>query len=315
MNAPRVRVLYDEASIARRNAEMAREIAAVVSPDLIVIAVLKGSFMFAADLIRALHRAGLAPQVEFIHLSSYRSGTVSSGNVSILRDVESSVRGRDVLLVDDVLESGRTLVFAKDLLMARGAGASSQPFSLRNPASGPSKSRPNSSASTARTSSSLATAWTLRTTIVSYLLSAWSPTATRNRTSLAELDPRMARILLVDDEEPVRGFLKRGLELDGHDVTTAVDGSDALERLTEAGGFDLMLTDIRMPIMDGIALALAAKRDFPDLPILLMTGYADQRERAKNLDVIIEDVLTKPFSLAEARGAVTRVLEARRPAA
>jgi CheY-like chemotaxis protein len=126
----------------------------------------------------------------------------------------------------------------------------------------------------------------------------------------------MARILLVDDEEPVRGFLKRGLELDGHQVATAVDGSDALERLTEeAGGFDLMLTDIRMPIMDGIALALAAKRDFPDLPILLMTGYADQRERAKNLEVIIEDVLTKPFSLAEARAAVSRVIEARRSAA
>ncbi len=126
----------------------------------------------------------------------------------------------------------------------------------------------------------------------------------------------MARILLVDDEEPVRGFLKRGLELDGHQVATAVDGSDALERLTEeAGGFDVMLTDIRMPIMDGIALALAAKRDFPDLPILLMTGYADQRERAKNLEVIIEDVLTKPFSLAEARAAVSRVLEARRSAA
>ena len=126
----------------------------------------------------------------------------------------------------------------------------------------------------------------------------------------------MAKILLVDDEEPVRGFLKRGLDLDGHQVATAIDGSDALERLTEeAGAFDLMLTDIRMPIMDGIALALAAKRDFPDLPILLMTGYADQRERAKNLEVIIEDVLTKPFSLAEARAAVARVLEARRPAA
>ena len=126
----------------------------------------------------------------------------------------------------------------------------------------------------------------------------------------------MARILLVDDEEPVRGFLKRGLELDGHQVATAIDGSDALERLTEeAGAFDLMLTDIRMPIMDGIALALAAKRDFPDLPILLMTGYADQRERAKNLEVIIEDVLTKPFSLAEARAAVSRVIEARRSAA
>ncbi|MGA0594796.1 response regulator [Enterovirga sp. CN4-39] len=126
----------------------------------------------------------------------------------------------------------------------------------------------------------------------------------------------MAKILLVDDEEPVRGFLKRGLELDGHQVSTAIDGADALERLTEeAGAFDLMLTDIRMPMMDGIALALAAKRDFPDLPILLMTGYADQRERAKNLEVIIEDVLTKPFSLGEARSAVLRVLEARRNAA
>ena len=119
----------------------------------------------------------------------------------------------------------------------------------------------------------------------------------------------MAKILLVDDEEPVRGFLKRGLELDGHNVTVAVDGSDAMDRLTEAAGaFDLVLTDIRMPIMDGIALALAAKRDFPDLTIMLMTGYAEQRERAKNLDVIVADVLTKPFSLAELRASVSRVL-------
>ncbi len=121
MSSPRIRVLFDEAAIAKRNDEMAAEIAAAASSDLIVIAVLKGSFMFAADLLRALHRAEVSPQVEFIHLSSYRSGTVSSGAVTILRDVESSVRGRDVLLVDDVLESGRTLVFAKDLLMARGA--------------------------------------------------------------------------------------------------------------------------------------------------------------------------------------------------
>lgn len=126
----------------------------------------------------------------------------------------------------------------------------------------------------------------------------------------------MARILLVDDEEPVRGFLKRGLELDGHAVTTAVDGSDALERLTDSGGaFDLVLTDIRMPIMDGIALALAAKRDHPDLTIMLMTGYAEQRERAKNLEEIVADVLAKPFSLAELRAAVKRVLDARPPSA
>ncbi len=119
----------------------------------------------------------------------------------------------------------------------------------------------------------------------------------------------MARILLVDDEEPIRGFLKRGLEIDGHEVTTAVDGGDGLDRLAErGGGFDVVLTDIRMPIMDGIALALAAKRDFPDVTILLMTGFADQRERAKNLDAIVADVLTKPFSLSDLRATVRRVL-------
>jgi hypoxanthine phosphoribosyltransferase len=118
---PRIKVLFDAEAIARRNVEMARAIVDAAAPDLLVVAVLKGSFMFAADLIRELHRAGAAPQVEFLHLSSYRKGTVSSGNVEILRDVESSVRGRDVLLVDDILESGRTLVFAKDLLSARGA--------------------------------------------------------------------------------------------------------------------------------------------------------------------------------------------------
>ncbi|ACA16659.1 response regulator receiver protein [Methylobacterium sp. 4-46] len=121
----------------------------------------------------------------------------------------------------------------------------------------------------------------------------------------------MATILLVDDEESIRGFLKRGLEMDGHSVVTAVDGSDGLDRLSEAeGAFDLMLTDIRMPLMDGIALALAAKRDYPQLTILLMTGFADQRERARGLDAIVSDVLTKPFTLADMRATVRRALTA-----
>lgn len=118
-----VKVLYDEASIARRVEAMAAEIAASRPKNLLVVAVLKGSFMFAADLIRALHRVGLEPQVEFVHLSSYLDGTVSTGQVKILKDIESGVEGRDVLLVDDILESGRTLAFAKDLLTARGAAS------------------------------------------------------------------------------------------------------------------------------------------------------------------------------------------------
>lgn len=130
----RIRVLYEEAAIAKRNEEMAREIAAAYPPDLLVVAVLKGSFMFVADLIRAMHRAGMTPQVEFVHLSSYRTATISSGQVEILRDVQSDVRGRQVLLVDDILESGRTLAFAKDLLAARGASRVSTAVLLEKPA-------------------------------------------------------------------------------------------------------------------------------------------------------------------------------------
>ncbi|MGO4669398.1 hypoxanthine phosphoribosyltransferase [Bosea sp. 2YAB26] len=130
----RIRVLYEEAAIAKRNEEMAREIAAAYPPDLLVVAVLKGSFMFVADLIRAMHRAGMTPQVEFVHLSSYRAATISSGQVEILRDVQSDVRGRQVLLVDDILESGRTLAFAKDLLAARGASRVSTAVLLEKPA-------------------------------------------------------------------------------------------------------------------------------------------------------------------------------------
>ena len=119
----------------------------------------------------------------------------------------------------------------------------------------------------------------------------------------------MGRILLAEDEEALRGFLVRALKQDGHEVSAASDGAEALDTLTrEKGGFDLLLTDIRMPIMDGIALALAAARDWPELTILLMTGYADQRERAHGLDALIHDVIAKPFSLSDIRKAVTEAL-------
>jgi two-component system cell cycle response regulator CpdR len=121
----------------------------------------------------------------------------------------------------------------------------------------------------------------------------------------------MARILIAEDEEALRALCARGLTTDGHEVLSACDGSEALEILTrEEGRFDLLLTDVRMPIMDGIALALSTARDFPSLTILMMTGYADQRERAHNLEALIHDVITKPFTLTTLRTAVNGALDA-----
>ena len=122
----------------------------------------------------------------------------------------------------------------------------------------------------------------------------------------------MARILLAEDEEALRAFISRALAQDGHEVIATADGGEALDVLTrEQGRFDLLLTDIRMPVMDGIALALAAARDHPELMILLMTGYADQRERAHGLDALIHDVIAKPFSLGDIRKAVAEALVAK----
>jgi hypoxanthine phosphoribosyltransferase len=120
-DAPKIETIFSAGEIASQIDALAREIAARKLDNLLVVAILKGSFVFAADLIRGLHRAGLTPEVDFISLSSYRDAMRSSGQVQILRDVESDVRGRNILLVDDILESGRTLAFAKDLMAARGA--------------------------------------------------------------------------------------------------------------------------------------------------------------------------------------------------
>jgi two-component system cell cycle response regulator CpdR len=122
----------------------------------------------------------------------------------------------------------------------------------------------------------------------------------------------MARILIAEDDEAVGALVARALAQDGHDITLAADGAEALEHLTQAQGhFDLLLTDIKMPVMDGIALALATARDHPDITILLMTGYADQRERAQGLDALIHDVLTKPFTLHDLKLSVRGALETR----
>src|ERR1700688_4688802 len=108
----------------------------------------------------------------------------------------------------------------------------------------------------------------------------------------------MPRVLIADDEDSMRALVARAIAMDGHQTVTAQDGAEALEILSrEQGAFDLLLTDIQMPVMDGIALALAAARDFPDLTILLITGFAAQRERASGRNAIVHDALPKPFSV------------------
>ncbi|MFT5509893.1 MAG: hypoxanthine phosphoribosyltransferase [Hyphomicrobiaceae bacterium] len=131
--ASNIEVIYSPEVINKRVRELAAEIEAAGLKNLLVIAILKGSFIFAADLIRALHEVGLAPEVDFITLSSYRTGTQSTGQVEILRDIDMDVSGRNILLVDDILESGRTLAFAKDLLSARGAQQISTCILLNKP--------------------------------------------------------------------------------------------------------------------------------------------------------------------------------------
>ncbi|MEM8812184.1 MAG: hypoxanthine phosphoribosyltransferase [Pseudomonadota bacterium] len=118
---PGIRLLFDEAAIAARVETLAQELAEDDFLEPLVVPVLKGSFVFAADLLRALHRAGVKPEVEFMHLSSYGDKLTSSGTIKIIRDVEGDISGRDILLVDDILESGRTLAFSKTHLLERGA--------------------------------------------------------------------------------------------------------------------------------------------------------------------------------------------------
>lgn len=120
-DAADIEVLFSTEEIAQRVDSLAQEIAASDSADLLVVSILKGSFIFAADLLRALHGVGLRPEVDFMFLASYGAGTKSRGEVKVLKDISSDVAGRRVLLVDDILESGRTLAFAKASVTERGA--------------------------------------------------------------------------------------------------------------------------------------------------------------------------------------------------
>ncbi len=133
--SPAVEVVFSAEAIAARIDALADGICEAGLERLLVVPILKGSFVFAADLMRAMHRAGMAPEIDFLSLASYGETDRSSGTVRIVRDIESDVRGRNVLVVDDILESGRTLAFAKELIAARGAARVHTCVLLDKPAS------------------------------------------------------------------------------------------------------------------------------------------------------------------------------------
>ena len=118
-----MRTLYDEAAIANRIDEMAQEMAKDLPSDFLLAPVLTGAFIFAADLVRALHKYGADPYVDFVQLSSYAGARSSSGVVTLLKDFSVDIEGKTVLLVDDVLDTGRSLHFGKGMVEDRGAAA------------------------------------------------------------------------------------------------------------------------------------------------------------------------------------------------
>lgn len=122
----------------------------------------------------------------------------------------------------------------------------------------------------------------------------------------------MARILVAEDEVAVREFIRRVLESRGHEVTVVGDGTDAVVKLARMP-FDLLLADVKMPNMDGVELSLKVARDYPDLPVLLMSGHTIERRRANDLDSL-STILQKPFTMVDLATAVDRALSERQPA-
>ncbi len=114
-------------------------------------------------------------------------------------------------------------------------------------------------------------------------------------------------VLVADDEPDVRQFVESALNNAGYAVTAVGDGNAALLELSKRK-YHLLLTDIVMPELDGIALSLKAAKDYPDMKILMMSGYANQRQRAHNLDFLAHEVISKPFSLDEITNRVRDTL-------
>lgn len=109
--------MYDAPAIAARVAELGKQITgAYPGGNLLVLGLLKGSFIFLSDLVRQIERP---LQVDFLVAASYGDAMISSGNVRLVYDPETAIEGKDILLVEDIVDSGRTLSHLMDLLKVR----------------------------------------------------------------------------------------------------------------------------------------------------------------------------------------------------
>lgn len=116
-------VLYSAEELKERVFSLAQEIKDGMPQDMMIVSLLKGSFMFTADLVREMYRIGVHPQIDFMTLSSYGVSTQSTKKITVNRDLSEEVKDRNILLIDDILESGRTLTFARNLVLERGAAS------------------------------------------------------------------------------------------------------------------------------------------------------------------------------------------------
>src|ERR1017187_2471789 len=118
---------------------------------------------------------------------------------------------------------------------------------------------------------------------------------------------QVRQILVVDDEPAVGEAIKMMLQFDGHEVQTANGSKEALS-LLEQGKFDLIIMDYSMPGMKGDELAAVIKQRLPHQPIIMITAYAEMLESSGNPLTGVDFILSKPFSLADLREAIARVL-------
>jgi excisionase family DNA binding protein len=115
------------------------------------------------------------------------------------------------------------------------------------------------------------------------------------------------RILVVDDEASIREMLQRTLAMAEYDVDVAADGRSALERMRRSA-YDLLITDLKMPAMDGITLIREAKRIQPDLPVIIITGYSTEASAIEAVNLGVTGYLTKPFRVPKVLAAAARAL-------